>query len=458
MAPPKKDKSNKKDDSLTTPTDLLGPLGTMGGTAEKTGGESLHKKLHGKASTTTTDETAKTDEVAVRVEGAVVTPQDKKIPAKKGGRKKVAGLKKPTKDGSVPPPSGPFKLPGEAFISYELKGGKPDMNFVLAKEARDFANDYKTMISKTHRFATHTRYTNHCNRRKKLHETSQTRRTVLAPQAAGSNAAVDRIVESMNQDRPVDAIVGSTKTNGNAKIATSFFGFKTQWGSKFWGIKAAMVASVLSNIAVINPAEDMTVQECMLNMTYGKTRDPDSGANAPLVVHYTPPGKKDVILIDVYTMYSFFLIPHETMATQAEEAEWLSDMTQKICVHIREVMSSPTFKSVLERTCHENFFAKLYATDRKSNLPKFLNGCAIRYKVCQHYTDHVVQDVANKIVDKMFECRLATRKYPDEQLDAEFELLAQDIEEEEEDEEEDDDDGAFSDGVPRGAIEAGEEL
>ena len=364
-------------------------------------------------------------EISDLLSGKNVTQSEtKKVPAKRTEQQK-----KKTGDKKSKIVKGPPKSPGEQFYSFEIRN-KPDVHFRTTKEAIEFKRDYKEIITKEHKFTTITRFESHCKRRSGLGSASPTARTDNSLTAT-TNSDVDQIVATLNAERAADTILGSAKSTPNSTKAVVFFDLRTVWNSSFWGFKPAIMAAIFTRISDVKPAPDMTVQECLQNMSFGKARDKDNGdAGTPLVVHYTPPGKKDVILIDVFQMWSMITIPHETIATSAEEATWMKDTTERICNHLRDIMMGPIFKEVLKRTVHENFFEKLYASDRKSNLPKFLNTCIIKYKPCVHYTDHVIQEVSNSIVDKMYECRIPQRKYPDEHLDAEFALVEKDLKDE----------------------------
>jgi hypothetical protein len=355
-------------------------------------------------------------------------PAEEPLPA---GTKVVAAAKSRAKTTGGKAP-GPPKSPGESFISYELAGNKADQNFRTLREAMEFKRDFGDLITKTHKFSSFLCFENHCKRRSNSAGVATPTRKGTAAASGDTDNAAERIAALMLDERPVDTILGCHKTTPTSAIACIFMRFQTQWGSDFWGFKPKEMTMVLNKYSTIQPSSDMTVQEALQNLTYGKARDPDStNASTPLVVHYTPPGKKDVILIDVYVAYTFITIPHATINTAPEEQAWLSDMTEKFLLEVKTIMSTPVFRSVLERTTHENFFSKLFAAERKSNLPKFLSSSTIRAKACAHYTDHVVQEESNTIVDRMFGSRLGQRKYPDRELDAEFALLSKDIEEDE---------------------------
>jgi len=365
--------------------------------------------------------------------------------ASKPAASKPATKKKPGRKKKITPP----KSPGEAYYSYELTGDKPDVNFTTMKQALEFKQDFGGHIKKEHKFSSLARYNNHVSRRAMANSVATPQKNVRAGYSnendQNDNAAAEAIAALLVDSRPVDCMEGYFKTTPSSKIMCVVIRMKTQWKSEFWGWKPNSMAYVLNKYSTITPCNNASVQEAFQNLTYGKARDTDaSNANTSLVVHYTPPGKKDVILIDVYVAYTFVTIPYEKIASAQEEISWMKDITGTILTEMRRIMSSPIFKSVLERTTHESFFHKLYAPDRKSNLPKFLNSCVTRPDLCIHYTDHVVQDVANSISDRMFESRLEQRKYPDAQLDADFALLSKDIEDEmaaDEDQDDDDDDG-----------------
>ena len=372
--------------------------------------------------------------IANLVTGTTPEPGKVILVADTDGNKKPAAIKNRKK--------APATGSSGSFFSFELTGDKPDVNFNDLRGALEFKQDFPTLIKKEHKFKTLVRFNNHVARRSAANSLKTPPRSTTAFSTAtgtNENKTADAIAALLADSRPVDALAGHFKTTPSSKIMAILIRCTTQWNSDFWGFKPNSMASVLNKFSTIAPSVNVSVQEALQNLTYGKARDPDSSSpSTSLVVHYTPPGKKDVILIDVYVAYTYVTIPYETISSVKEETTWMSDTTTNVMQEIKTIMSSDIFKSVLEKTTHESFFHKLYAPERKSNLPKFLNSCVVRSLPCLHYTDHVVQDVSNMISDKMFECRLQNRKYPDATLQADFDLLAKDIEEE--DNEDDDDD------------------
>jgi hypothetical protein len=326
-----------------------------------------------------------------------------------------------------PPPDSTAKKATPAFYSFELIADKGDKHFKNSKEALAFKQDYPEMILKEHKFTSFLRFTNHIKR--------CSARTVVAPAAIRRTAmAVDeqddeasnRIAALLAQQRPVDHIIMKYKTNPTCTMVYGTINAITMWMSLFWGFKAAQIAPVLQSYSSIIPHPDMFIQEALQNMSFGKTRDTDStDRNQAKVINYTPPGKKDVIVIDVYTMYTFFKIPFTTINTSAEEAVWLKDKCEKLLEETRRIMLTSVFKSVLAKMGNTLFFEKLFDPKRKSNLPKFLNGCIIRVEECEVFTDDVVQEVSNRMVTGMYEASLPTRKYPELTLEADFEAEAE---------------------------------
>lgn len=328
------------------------------------------------------------------------------------------------KEGYKTPPSQKAKAlakkSGEiVFYSFEL-GDKGDKHFVNTRQALDFKRDFGDLITKEHKFSSLLRYSNHVKRCKG--------RTVIAPAAVMQStraedqrdeALSNQIAELLSQSRPVDVMKLGYRTNNMTSIVVATIAAKTQWGGHFWGFKPATFAPVLVSYSSIVPSNDMYIQEALQNMTFGKARDEDSpDRNQAKVVNYTPPGKKDVILIDVYVMYTMFTIPHNTMNTAAEEGVWIKDMGEKLLREIRSIMQTPIFKNVLARMGQAQFIEKLFDNRRKSNLLKYLSGCVLQVNEVPNFTDEVIQEVSNKMVMAMYDASLQMRKYPEENLDA----------------------------------------
>lgn len=326
-----------------------------------------------------------------------------------------------------PPPDSKEKKATPGFYSFELIADKGDKHFKNSKEALAFKQDYPEMIVKEHKFTSFLRFTNHIKRcsARTVVTPAAIRRTAMAVDEQDDEAS-NRIAALLSQQRPVDHIIMKYKTNSTCTMVYGTINFITMWMSLFWGFKAAQVAPVLQSYSSIIPHPDMFIQEALQNMSFGKARDTDStDRSQPKVINYTPPGKKDVILIDVYAMYTFFKIPFTTINTSAEEAVWLKDKCEKLLEEIRRIMQTPIFKNVLSKMGNTLFFEKLFDPKRKSNLLKFLNGCIIRVEECEVFTDDVVQDVSNKMVTGMYEASLPTRKYPELTLEADFEAEAE---------------------------------
>ena len=324
--------------------------------------------------------------------------------------------------GMKPPPQQPKKPTPNCFYSFELIGDKGDKHFKESRDALTFKQDFPDMILKEHKFTTFLRFTNHikrCNARAAVAPTVA-RRTAAQVDEVNDDAS-NRIAALLAEQRPVDHLMMKYKTNSTCTTVYGTLTAMTMWQTAFWGFKPAQLAPVLKTYSTVIPHPDMHIQEALQNMSFGKARDTDSAdRNLAKVVNYTPPGKKDVIVIEVFTMYTWFTIPYATMNTTTEEGIWIQGKCERLVEEIRRIMQTSVFKTVLSKMGNTLFFEKLFDPKRKSNLPKFLSGCSVRVEECEVFTDEVIQEVSNKMVMGMYETSLPMRKYPELNLEGDF--------------------------------------
>lgn len=305
----------------------------------------------------------------------------------------------------------PTKQGKYKYFIFELKGGHADEYITGQQQADNFQKEFSCLISNIKSYSNKQVF-------EKAVKESRTKCTISAtaklevtqtPHHPNTDNDTKRILERISTKNNVDSFKGNFHTNSRATEAFLAIRLTGIQGDDHWCWKPNLMCDILTEYFRINPVQDETVQQALLQLKHAPLPDPDdSTGETQKYVHINVSGK--TIDIPIFIAYTFLKIPVDTLTSSEEEAKWITRKTSSIFNEMKTAMMSSTFEAVMI-SVHPTYSGKVFDKRRPSNIHTFLKKAITRIEKVDHLTKLLTRASREDVTNHLWASKHDSPKY-----------------------------------------------
>ena len=252
-------------------------------------------------------------------------PKPRGSPRKRAAKKVPEVAKKSAKKAPKAAKKAKAAAKAKYFIFVMEMGGHEC--FENAAEAHRFEADNEDIIAKKFEFTTKQSFkqqksvcaklmTTPKKAAKKSATPTKSETPTLSPEERG---ALDRIAKRLDLQKPCNRIHVYWRTTGRSIKCVLIVRFLNAQGQDQWFIKPKEFAIAIAAYVGEFKVETPLMQEALENFTYGRRRDPTGDKDKVEATDWTSADGKYSRTYDLFTAYTTFTIPHETLSSVEEK-------------------------------------------------------------------------------------------------------------------------------------------
>jgi len=250
---------------------------------------------------------------------------------------------------------------------------------------------------------------------------------------------LDKVLRDIDAKRPSDKIEIFFRTSTTSKAVSIIVRFYNIQGRDVWNIKPDAVALALSNFGKVFKQEDKTVEQAILNLTYGRMRDLSGDPNKVATKTWTSPTNQSERSFDTFVVMTHFILPDlEELPTKDSESMFVEKTCRALGTTILYVLKQDTFAKCYQHAIkNDRVWSAVTGQSGKGegkSYVDFAKTAKVVVTLCPNFNTHVVKGDAAKLCTILYDNNYDKPKYPEPDLS---------------DSEEDDDDEEQEQGDPK---------
>lgn len=309
---------------------------------------------------------------------------------------------------------------GRYFVFEMLDGSCQSVDGIRAAE--EYKQGYATHIVTTHQWKQKRSRTNYLNKResnppkrqKKGSQPSLETRTFSSNRERQKADRIIAMVKKENVDK-ANRIEGYTKTTSNSTLFVLVIRLMTQCNDDYWGWKPDWMVNLLCKFQYDEDIQDLYLKEFLSSLSHAYASDPKGIDNTQTwTKNYTDKNNK-ARSYEVIHAFGYITIDTGTLSSKREEVIWIDKITRQVLSGVHEILKSKAWEwACLEAPGKQNFATVIFNVNGKANFQKFIESAVITVKPVDHLQQLLVQHETARIVDHLYQHRLAQPKYAPE--------------------------------------------
>lgn len=307
---------------------------------------------------------------------------------------------------------------GRYFVFEMVDGSCQSVDGIRA--ADDYKQSYPTHIVTTHQWKQRRSRTNYLNKRESNPPKRQKKETPPSAEArifSSDREKADKIIAMVKKENidKANRIEGYTKTTSNSTLFVLVFRLMTQYNDDYWGWKPDWMVNLLCKFQYDTDIENLYLKEFLSSLSHAYASDPKGiDSTQTWTKKYTDKNNKERTY-DIIHAFGYITIDTGTLSSKAEEVVWIDKIARQVLSGVHEILKSKAWEwACLEAPGKQNFASVIFNVDGKANFQKFIESCIITIKPVDHLHKLLVHQETTRIIDHLYQHRLAQPKYAPE--------------------------------------------
>ena len=232
---------------------------------------------------------------------------------------------------------------------------------------------------------------------------------------------LDMVLKDIDAKRPSDRIEIYFKTTTKSQAVSIIIRFYNIQGRDVWNIKPDGASLALSNFGKVFKQEDKTVEQAILNLTYGRMRDLAGDPNKVATKTWTSPTNQSERTFDTCVMMTHFILPDlEELPTLEAENMFIEKTCTALGNAILYILKQDTFAKCYQHAIkNERVWSAVTGQSGKGegkSYTDFAKTAKVVLTLCKNFNTHVVKSDAAKLCTILYDNNYNDAKYPEPEL------------------------------------------
>ena len=232
---------------------------------------------------------------------------------------------------------------------------------------------------------------------------------------------LDKVLRDIDAKRPSDKIEIFFRTSTTSKAVSIIVRFFNLQGRGVWNIKPDAVSLALSNFGKVFKQEDKTVEQALLNLTYGRMRDLTGDPNKVATKTWTSPTNQSERSFDTYVVMTHFILPDlDQLPTKDSESMFIDKTCKALGITILYILKQDTFAKCYQHAIkNDRVWSAVTGQSGKGEGKSYIDfakNAKVVVTLCPNFNTHVVKADAAKLCTILYDNNYDTPKYPEPDL------------------------------------------